>query len=374
MYKVDIGVDNSENAAIERRRNAEAARKSRIFDAKSRQIGVDVIALDAQVKERKESENDDKRAHDAFAATMVRNDVRGVLMQNNAEKAAKMREAELIQYRELEQQMEKRREWDLNDPLILKNSLPLGDTEHGVSSLQSFVGEDAAHADRILLQKSQIRDWSLALQAERLQAKRDQNLTQHMDDLQRINLDQSAVDLELEQQKMKKEDLQNLKEYNQKLAEEQRLMKMANFHQEQGENMTEIRNQVLGDTLTENPEVARSAFGSHRVLPDRWKGMSDAEIAGIRQVQEKQRANNLARKEAELKSLEEYDCQEKALAKAGVLFGRDQERRQRESRRQLDLENSELAKQQAAQKQRLDSIYTNVPTEKYYTQFNTSTR
>ena len=111
MYKVDIGVDNRENAAIERRRNAEAARKSRIFDAKSRQIGVDVIALDAQVKERKESENDEKRAHDAFAATMVRNDVRGVLMQNNAEKAAKMREAELIQYRELEQQKETRREF-----------------------------------------------------------------------------------------------------------------------------------------------------------------------------------------------------------------------------------------------------------------------
>lgn len=179
--------------------------------------------------------------------------------------------------------------------MILKNSLPLGDTEHGVSSLQSFVGEDTAHADRIQLQKSQIRDWSLALQAERLQTKRDQNLTQHMDDLQRINLDQKAVDLELEQQKMKKEELQNLKEYNQKLAEEQRLMKMANFHQEQGENMTEIRNQVLGDTLTENPEVARSAFGPHRVLPDRWKGMSDAEIAGIRQVQEKQRADNLGK-------------------------------------------------------------------------------
>jgi len=374
MYKVDIGLDNRENAAIERRRNAEAARKSRIFDAKSRQIGVDVIALDAQVKERKECENDEKRAHDAFAATMVRNDVRGVLMQNSAEKDAKMREAELIQYRELEQQKEKRREWDLNDPMILKNSLPLGDTEHGVSSLQSFVGEDNTHDNRIQLQKSQIRDWSLALQAERLQAKRDQNLTQHMDDLQRINLDQKAVDLELEQQKMKKEDLQNLKEYNQKLAEEQRLMKMANFHQEQGENMTEIRNQVLGDTLTENPEVARSAFGPHRVLPDRWKGMSDAEIAGIRQVQEKQRADNLARKEAELKSVMEYDSQEKALAKAGVLFGRDQERRQRESRRQLDLENSELAKQQTAQKQRLDSIYTNVPSENYYSQFNTSTR
>ena len=37
--------------------------------------------------------------------------------------------------------------------------------------------------------------------------------------------------------------------------------------------------------LTENPDVAQSAFGSHRVITDRWKGMNHQQIDQIRQTQ-----------------------------------------------------------------------------------------
>lgn len=40
MYKLDLPVDYKEAAAIERRRNMEEQRKSRIFNAKCRTIGV----------------------------------------------------------------------------------------------------------------------------------------------------------------------------------------------------------------------------------------------------------------------------------------------------------------------------------------------
>ena len=53
--------------------------------------------------------------------------------------------------------------------------------------------------------------------------------------------------------------------------------------------MTELANQVYGDFLTENPAVAQSAFGPHRVIPDRWKGMSPEQIADIKRQQELQR-------------------------------------------------------------------------------------
>jgi hypothetical protein len=46
---------------------------------------------------------------------------------------------------------------------------------------------------------------------------------------------------------------------------------------------------IFGDTLTENPAVAQSAFGPHRVIPDRWKGMSPQQLEDIRREQEKQR-------------------------------------------------------------------------------------
>ncbi len=52
--------------------------------------------------------------------------------------------------------------------------------------------------------------------------------------------------------------------------------------------MTEMANHVFGDFLTENPAVAQSAFGSHRVITDRWKGMSPEQIAEIKRIQEMQ--------------------------------------------------------------------------------------
>ena len=49
-----------------------------------------------------------------------------------------------------------------------------------------------------------------------------------------------------------------------------------------------MKNNVFGDLLTENPEVARSAFGSHRVITDRWKGMNEQQIDDIRKTQAEQ--------------------------------------------------------------------------------------
>lgn len=65
--------------------------------------------------------------------------------------------------------------------------------------------------------------------------------------------------------------------------------------QEEDDKKTEMANMLYGDFLTENPAVAVSAFGSHRVVPDRWKGMTPEQIAEIRRVQE------LQRKEAEVR-------------------------------------------------------------------------
>ena len=45
MYKLDLPVDYKEAAAIERRRNMEEQRKSRIFNANSRTIGVSSLVL-----------------------------------------------------------------------------------------------------------------------------------------------------------------------------------------------------------------------------------------------------------------------------------------------------------------------------------------
>lgn len=58
--------------------------------------------------------------------------------------------------------------------------------------------------------------------------------------------------------------------------------------QEQDDNMTEIANAIFSNLLCENPDQAVSAFGSHRVVSDRWKGMSEEQLKRIREEQLKQ--------------------------------------------------------------------------------------
>ena len=76
----------------------------------------------------------------------------------------------------------------------------------------------------------------------------------------------------------------NFSQAKEKEAEE-RQRRMCEEH----DNFTEIANNIHGDMLSENPDVAKSAFGPHRVVPDRWKGMSPRQAQEVREAQERQR-------------------------------------------------------------------------------------
>lgn len=73
-----------------------------------------------------------------------------------------------------------------------------------------------------------------------------------------------------------------------KKAEERSSREKQEKEAELQDNLCEMKNNVFGDLLTENPDVARSAFGSHRVITDRWKGMNEQQINDIRKTQAEQ--------------------------------------------------------------------------------------
>lgn len=375
MYKTDVPLDMKEAAMIERRKNAEAARKSRIFDSQKRTIGVDLAALENQVSERKAKENDEKLRHDAYSSLMIRNDQTAQLLDANQQRTRLAINKEVQSYRDLEQGFDSRREFDLNDPNILKKMGPLGQNDHGVSSLQSFIGEDVSQKDRKQLQQEQIREWSLALQSEKQNSENDRKLQDRMHELKRIELDNTACELQSIEEAERQIQIGNLKDFNQRLAAEQNLDREAHRNEEQAANAFEIRNQILGDMLTENPDVSRSAFGPHRVIPDRWKGMSADEIRQIREEQERQRLENTKKLEQTKHKDNQWDLQKNSQAKAGILLERQNARQTREMRKQLDAENAAIANQQKSARTFIDQeLYTNVPSEDYYKQFNTCTR
>jgi len=66
MYKLDLPVDLKEASAIERRRAQEEQRRTRIFNSKTRMIGVDELALKQQIKDRKQQEERERSRHEAF--------------------------------------------------------------------------------------------------------------------------------------------------------------------------------------------------------------------------------------------------------------------------------------------------------------------
>ena len=175
------------------------------------------------------------------------------------------------------------------------------------------------------------------------------------------------------------------------------------------DNATEVANNIYGDILTENPAVAQSAFGAHRVIPDRWKGMSPEQLADIKRTQELQAREKkvhtlltkytiilivtnvvyimhfiyiikniytFKRMDEEAKRREaEWDRQREAQARAGTLLEREKDRRQKDMKKQLDDENRRLAMEQNGHNEYMNkAVYTNKPTAAYFQQFNTTTR
>lgn len=67
-------------------------------------------------------------------------------------------------FRQQFQQPSSRREFDLNDPELLKK-------QEGVRILPGLVGEDLESGDRTRRQRDQLRDWTLQQQQELEQAK-----------------------------------------------------------------------------------------------------------------------------------------------------------------------------------------------------------
>jgi len=379
MYKLDLPVDMRESAAIERRKQREFERQSRIFNASVRTIGVDLQALEQQVQERKNREEQERRRDAAFAADMTRNDKIIMLMEKRRENDIRALEECVNKFRQEHQQPESRREFDIYDPEGKKKDKPArvsdDDPRCGISSMQKFLGEDLNDVERKKLQQAQLRAWSEQQSAERALEAAKCARADHLHDLKSLELDQRAMQLERDEMACRRNLNLATKEYNLALARERCANEDNAKRQAQEDNFTEISNQVFSDMLTENPSVATSAFGSHRVITDRWKGMSPAEVNDVRNTQHEQIEEAKRIREEEELNEKEWENNRLAQAHTAIIMERQQERLRRELNKQQAEENLRLATSQKQRKEYMDKeLYTNDPTSAYFTQFNTSSR
>ncbi|XP_067387058.1 RIB43A-like with coiled-coils protein 2 isoform X3 [Emydura macquarii macquarii] len=292
MRKLGLQRDLAEAAELERRRQRELHRQSRIFNARVRTIGVDKDALDTQINDKKIQEANEKARHETIAAEMEQNDKIICMLEERQKQDIRNLNKAVTEFQQNFQKPETRREFDLSDPQALKKDAPArlsdNDPRCTVSGLQKFLGEDLNHDQRVKFQKEQSREWSLQHQRDWKNALADQKFADDLHGKNRIDLDQKAMELQRIDVETRRAICAATKDFNRTQAAEFAERKMLEKHQEEEDNVAEISNLLRGDLLSENPEQAVSSFGQHRVITDRWKGMNQDQLMAIRYTQQQQ--------------------------------------------------------------------------------------
>ncbi|KAG8438622.1 hypothetical protein GDO86_004981 [Hymenochirus boettgeri] len=268
---------------------------------------------------------------------------------------------------------EHRREFDLSDPEALKKDLPPrvsdDDPRCTVSGVQRLLGEDLNMKNRKMIQQEQLREWSLQQQQEWEQARERQQFAGT-----RMILDRGRRIQQLELQS-RRAVCAAVKDFNRVQADEFTERKKLDKKQDEEDNSVEMFNLVNGDLLSENPSQASSAFGSHRVVTDRWKGMSPKQLEQIQNVQQEQMREKMRLQEEERLRTAEMDRQRIQTDRMMILLERQQKRQEKELRKAQDHTNLQLAQAHTAQKRYLDKeVFANAPTDIYFEQFNTTSR
>ncbi|NXR56780.1 RIBC2 protein, partial [Hippolais icterina] len=340
---------------------------------------VDKDALDAQVKERKVQEAAEKAEHERFARDMKKNDKLMCLLEERQKNEIKDIHRALNEFQKNFQKPETRREFDLNDPQALKKDRPArvsdDDPRCTISGMQKFMGEDLNYDQRMKFQKEQIREWSLQQQKDRKNALADQKLADDLYDKYRIELDRKILEEQRKEEESRRDVCTATKTFNRIQAAELDRKNELEKAQKLRDDMDEITCLLRGDFLSENPDQAIGPWSKHPVLVDRWKGMNQEQLMAIRQFQKEQVLEKQRVREQERRRDAEWDRQRLQAARVQLLWERHQQRQDRVQRQDLDVRNAELSQEQRAKNDYLkEEEYSNIPTEEFYAQFNTTTR
>ena len=219
LLRHDLPQDAIEQDRIAQRRAAEAARKERIFNPRQRTMGLDLPVLDKQVEEhhaREQREREEQLAYDAYAAQNAKT-LHILDLQRERSRVGDARSVDA--FRQQQQQPQTRREYDLNDPLALRNAAPIRADDHcPVSSLQQFTGEDLAQKQRQHEQQEQMKVWNWQVAQQREAERRRAADAQRTADETLMRVDSARVRLAKEEERRRREEATRTAQYNQQLV------------------------------------------------------------------------------------------------------------------------------------------------------------
>ncbi|XP_027622639.1 RIB43A-like with coiled-coils protein 1 isoform X2 [Tupaia chinensis] len=186
MYNIGLPSDLKEMAAIEARRNREKERQSRFFNVRNRVMGVDVEALNNQVKEQKLQEAAERSKEAAYGIYQMQYDLVAQMLEKEQAEQSRGLAKKVQEFREQKQQLKSSYEFDLGNPVQLWNEFPAhlrdSDPYYGPASLQCFSGEDLDRAMCLRMQQEQFK-YNLEKQLEeKQQARADEKYADMLSD------------------------------------------------------------------------------------------------------------------------------------------------------------------------------------------------
>lgn len=153
---------------------------------------------------------------------MVRTDKIAELLQRRQEQDIRNLNKALVDFRDVHQQPESRREWDLNDPDAKLKDKPArvsdDDPRCGLASLQRFDGEDLNDEARKNLMQEQMREWTRKQAQEKKLAQKRQEEADRIYDLHRREMDQRACDLAKAEEECRRAINEATRDYNKALV------------------------------------------------------------------------------------------------------------------------------------------------------------
>lgn len=356
-------------AKREHRQRQEAQRKERIFNARTRIIGIDKDALERDVKEKQQRQADERNEELCYAKEL-QNQCDIINNQLKDLKIERLRlESAVNEYRMRNQRKEQTREYDLNDPKYMEKA----------TSFQGFqwLGEDPNNSHRLYLQKQQQKSWLEQQMDERNQVKG--NTCKADADMEKLMIDhqQRLDEIDESERRLRHEVQRKTALYNSELAQQKKLKEIQLKHQRENDNLAEIMNNLTSDMLLETKEIAMTSnlLGGNRICVDMYRGMTDEQLHAIR-VEQRQQIEEKQKKLAKEKEIEaHYDDSLRMRCKMLSLEDEEKQRKRQQLLTEQNEINARLIQEQRQRNQYLNTeLYTFTPSQEYFEQFNTTTR
>eukprot|EP00041_Stephanoeca_diplocostata_P017120 m.340709 g.340709 ORF g.340709 m.340709 type:complete len:376 (+) comp20599_c0_seq1:281-1408(+) len=291
----------AEISKIRARQKFAEERRARILDPRNAKVGVDYAAIEAQIEERKLSAAAQAASDEQIAADLREYDRMALLVDRQERERRKARNAENARYLREHQKPETRDSYELNRKDLLRSSQParVGDVDPrcGLSSMQVFAGEDLGYEERRKAQQNQVQQW--AAESARIKNCADEVAAKAAKEEHDHLLHQVAhvAQIENSESTLRQQRTQDFKQANIEMLAAQREAARRDRLAKLDEDKQDMIAQVSGPLLSEDPSLAVGPTG--KLLTDRFKGFTPAQLEEIRRTQEQQVAESTARRQQE---------------------------------------------------------------------------